>query len=188
MSHTLHRLLPPQCGGRPHFKRTQSEQSGGPARTNLFGELTMFRRGALLVDFSAGQPVLPATYEFETDPGDFPGQTYVVARNETGHLNFIVVDGIQPRNSDEALRCLELGSSQDVDAFDAQSVYLLSWRAPSVTATLTGLRNGVVIGSTLLVVHQDPTQVKVDWTAIDALAISCHGCLGFPLMANFLFL
>jgi hypothetical protein len=148
----------------------------------------MFRRGALLVDFSAGQPVVPATYEFETDPRKFPGQSHVVARNEAGHLNYIVVDGIKPRNSDKELRCVELGSSKDVDAFDAQSVYLLSWQAPSVTATLTGLRNGSVLGSRTLEVHQDPTQVKVDWAAIDALAISCHGCLGFPVMANFLFL
>jgi hypothetical protein len=143
----------------------------------------MFARGASLVDLSAGQPVFPATYEFETDPTAFPGQTYVVARNEAGHLHCIVVDGTKPRNSDEELRCVEFGS-----AFDSQSVYLLSWQTPSVTATLTGLRNGSVLGSRTLEIHQDPTQVKVDWTVIDALAISCRGCLGFPVMANFLFL
>ena len=148
----------------------------------------MFRRGALLVDFSPGQPVFPATYEFETDPTEFPGQTHVVARNEAGHLHCIVVDGTKPRNSDEELRCVEFGSSKDVDAFDSQSVYLLSWQTPSVTATLTGLRNGSVLGSRTLEIYQDPTQVKVDWMVIDALAISCHGCLGFPVMANFLFL
>jgi hypothetical protein len=148
----------------------------------------MFSRSALLIDPSAGQPVFSATYEFETEPTEFPGQTHVVARSEAGHLHCIVVDGTRPRSSDEELRCVEFGSSEDIDAFDSQSVYLLSWQTPSVTATVTGLRNGSVLGSRTLEVNQDPTQVKVDWTVIDALAISCHGCLGFPVMANFLFL
>ena len=148
----------------------------------------MFARGASLVDFSPGQPVFPATYEFETDPTEFPGQTHVVARNEAGHLHCIVVDGTKPRNSDEELRCVEFGSREDIDAFDSQSVYLLSWQTPSVTATLTGLSDGFVVGSARVEVKQDPTQVKVDWTAIDTLVITYSGTLGLPVRANFLFL
>jgi hypothetical protein len=110
--------------------------------------------------------------------------------DETGHLQTTVVDGVRPRNRAEKLRCIELGSSRDVGTFDSESVYLLAWQRPSVTATVTGLSNGMVIGSITVNVKQDPTQVKVDWAAIDAIAISCSssGTAGFPARDNFLFL
>lgn len=72
--------------------------------------------------------------------------------------------------------------------FDSESVYLLAWQTPSVTATLTGLSAGVVVGSTLVEVGSDPTQIKVDWSAVDQLAISSTGAPGFPVTENFFFL
>jgi hypothetical protein len=75
-----------------------------------------------------------------------------------------------------------------VTTFDSESVYLLAWQTPTVTATLTGLNDGVVVGSTVVEVGTDPVQVKVDWSAIDQLAISYSGMPGFPVTDNFLFL
>jgi hypothetical protein len=134
--------------------------------------------------------LFPAANNFEIDPAVFTGQTYVVARDEAGHLQTTVLDGVRPKNRDEKLRCIELGSSRDVGTFDSESVYLLAWQRPSVTPTLTGLRGGKVLGSMVVEVKQDPTQVKVDWSAIDALAISCSssGTAGFAATSNFLFL
>jgi hypothetical protein len=138
----------------------------------------------------AGWPVFPAANDSESDPAVFTGQTYVVARNENGHLQTTVFEGVRPKNRDETLRCIELGSRRDVATFDSESVYLLAWQRPSVTATLTGLRGGTILGSIVVEVAQDPTQVKVDWSAIDALAISCSssGTAGFPVKNNFLLL
>jgi hypothetical protein len=81
-----------------------------------------------------------------------------------------------------------LGSHRDATTFDYETVYLMSWQTPSVTATLTGLSDGLVIGSTRVEIKQDPTQVKVDWTAIDTLVITYSGTLGLSVSANFLFL
>jgi hypothetical protein len=55
-------------------------------------------------------------------------------------------------------------------------------------ATLTGFSDGLVVGSASIEVGTDPTQVKVDWNAIDQLAISYTGTPGFPVTDNFLFL
>jgi hypothetical protein len=142
-----------------------------------------------MAGYPSGVAVFPAN-DFESDPAVFTGQTYVVARNETGHLQTTVLEGVRPKNRDETLRCIELGSKKDVATFDPESVYLLAWQTPSVTATLTGLRSGMVLGSLVVEVAQDPTQVKVDWSAIDALAISCSssGTAGFPATNNFLLL
>ena len=65
---------------------------------------------------------------------------------------------------------------------------MLAWQTPSVTATLTGLTEGSPIGSVMVEVGSDPTQVKVDWDVIDALAISYTGMPGFPVTDNFLLL
>jgi hypothetical protein len=37
-------------------------------------------------------------------------------------------------------------------------------------------------------VGTDPTQIRVDWSAIDQLAISYSGTPGFPVTNNFFFL
>jgi hypothetical protein len=134
--------------------------------------------------------VVPKANYFEIDPAVFTGlsQTYVITRSETGYLQTTVVDGVGPRNLDEKLVCVELGSNRDATTFDYESVYLLSWQSPSVTATLTGLSDGFVVGSARVEIKQDPTQVKVDWTAIDTLVITYSGTLGLPVRANFLFL
>jgi hypothetical protein len=116
-------------------------------------------------------------------------QTFLVTRNQSGELRATVVDGYNAGNSDEGYWFAEvLPDRADVAAFDSESVYLLAWQTPSVTATLTGLSDGVVVGSTLVEVGNDPTQIKVDWSAIDQLAISYTGAPGFPVTDNFFFL
>ncbi len=134
--------------------------------------------------------MFPTAYDFQIDPAVFTGlaQTYVVTRNETGHLQTTAIADVQPSNPDNKRLCVELGSSSDIKTFDFESVYLLAWQTPSVTATLTGLSDGTVVGSTKVEVKQDPTQVKVDWTLIDTLAISYTGTAGFAVTDNFLFL
>jgi hypothetical protein len=143
--------------------------------------------------------VFPAAYESQIDPAAFTGlsQTYLVTRNEAGHVQTKNHDS-QPTNPDvprfaeieldEGFQFAELGSNSDVANFDFESVYLLAWQTPSVTATLTGLTEGSPIGSVMVEVGNDPTQVKVDWDVIDALAISYTGMPGFPVTDNFLLL
>jgi hypothetical protein len=116
-------------------------------------------------------------------------QTYLVTRDENGELRATVANGYEPGNPDDGYRFAELLPDRaDLTAFDAESVYLLAWQTPSVTATLTGLHEGVAVGSATVVVGSDPTRVKVDWTAIDELAISYSGTPGFPVTDNLFFL
>jgi hypothetical protein len=116
-------------------------------------------------------------------------QTYLVTRNERGELRAKVAHGYQPGNPDESYQFAELLSNRsDAPSLDAESIFLLAWQAPSVTATLTGLSEGLLVGSTTVRVGNDPTQVKVDWNAIDQLAISYTGTPGFLVTDNFFFL
>jgi hypothetical protein len=125
-------------------------------------------------------------------------QTYFVTRDEAGHVQTRIGHDAELTNPDvlrfgeveldEGFQFAELGSNSDVANFDFESVYLLAWQTPSVTATLTGLAEGSPIGSVMVEVGNDPTQVKVDWDVIDALAISYTGMPGFPVTDNFLLL
>jgi hypothetical protein len=125
------------------------------------------------------------------DPAVFSGlhQTYLVTRDETGHLHTSVADGFDIGRADEGFQFAEIPSAMpDRGPLDEESIYLLAWQTPSVTATLTGFSDGLVVGSASIEVGNDPTQVKVDWNAIDQLAISYTGTPGFPVTDNFLFL
>jgi hypothetical protein len=145
--------------------------------------------------------VFLAAYEIQIDPSVFTGlaQTYLVTRNEAGHVQTRIGHDAEPTNPDvtsdfaevepdEGFHFVELGSNSNVANFDFESVYLLAWQTPSVTATLTGLTEGSPIGSVIVEVGNDPTQVKVDWDVIDVLAISYTGMPGFPVTDNFLLL
>ena len=125
------------------------------------------------------------------DPAVFTGlhQTYLVTRDETGQLQTSIADGFNVDRADEGFQFVELPSaSPDRGPLDEESIYLVAWQTPSVTATLTGYSDGLVVGSASIEVGTDPTQVKVDWNAIDQLAISYTGTPGFPVTDNFLFL
>jgi hypothetical protein len=136
-----------------------------------------------MVTFSAGSGGI--------DPAVFTGlqQTYLVTRTESGQLHTTVAEGIAPCNLDDSFQFAGLPSSEaDSTTFDGQSVYLLAWQTPSVTATLTGFSDGVVVESATVEVGNDPTQITVNWDAIDQLAITYTGTPGFPVTDNFLFL
>jgi hypothetical protein len=125
------------------------------------------------------------------DPAFFTGlhQTYLVTRDEMGQLQMTIAESFDGTSGNESLQFAEIPVvSPDRAPLDLESVYLLAWQTPSVTATLMGLSDGVVVGSTLVEVGNDPTQIKVDWSAIDQLAISYTGAPGFPVTDNFFFL
>jgi hypothetical protein len=115
-------------------------------------------------------------------------QTYLVTRGETGQLQTSIADGFDVGRADEGFQFANPSARPDRGPLDAESIYLLAWQTPSVTATLTGFSDGLVVGSASIEVGNDPTQVKVDWNAIDQLAISYTGTPGFPVTDNFLFL
>jgi hypothetical protein len=111
-------------------------------------------------------------------------------RGAMGNLETRVVERFDPGDArDGSFQIADLLSNPtEITDFDAESLYLLAWQVPSVTVTLTAISAGIVLGAATVEVGTDPTQVKIDWNAIDQLAISYTGALGFPVTDNFFFL
>jgi hypothetical protein len=125
------------------------------------------------------------------DPAAFVGlrQTYVIQPNGSGQLQTTISETIKAGGSDDLFHFAELPTRRaDPTNFDPESIYLLAWQSSSVAATVTAISDGEVVGSSTVLVGNDPMQVKIDWDVIDQVVVSYTGTPGFPVTDNLLFL